>query len=129
MLPAGSVMRYWPPVTCSLVPSLSDCSGQSLELLSKDSKKSSCVGDAEALGLADEPGCDPGADVGCAFGEESLPQAATSAPAASSAAAARARVERPTVTPVCPAPDTRRPGEHHKRDVQRRYRAVIVPAG
>src|SRR3954451_18909282 len=104
MLPAGRVMRYWPPVISSLVPSLSDRSGQSLELLSKDSKKSSAAeGAAEGLG-ADEPGCDGGAAVGCAFGDESLPQAATNAPAASSAAAMRPRVEKPTVTPVCPAP-------------------------
>src|SRR3954471_9579878 len=108
MLPAGRVMRYWPPVTSSRVPSLSDRSGQSLVLLSNDSKKSSADGDAEGVGAADEPGCDGGAAVGCAFGAESLPHAAAMAPAASSAATSRARVEKPTVTPVRPARDARR---------------------
>ena len=54
MLPAGSVTAYCPPVTASLVPSLSDRVGQSFELLSKGSKKPSSVdGVADGLGAAE----------------------------------------------------------------------------
>src|ERR1700712_313839 len=91
MLPAGNVTRYWPSVTASLVPSLSERVGQSLSLLSKDSKKSWPL---LADGVAP---CDPTAADGPAVGDVAgvdgllLPQAAT-ATTVTAAAARRARV-------------------------------------
>src|SRR4051812_45962184 len=101
MPPAGRVIRYWPSTIWSRVPSRSDRCGQSLELLSKDSRKSSWpstvvggpAGDDEPdwAGVVD----DGRADDGRAFGAEPLPQAAINAPTASNAAATRACVVMP----------------------------------